>query len=278
MKEPEGTAVLNMGLPGSGKTRSIITLLQADLEVFVIGTEARFLETLLDTLRELKIPIDKLHWQTIEPMKASWSAMIESARIINQLSYESLTQIKTGIRKQDYDQFIYLLMALSNFKCERTGKEYGPVDDWGADRALAIDGLSGINIMARDLVVGSKPVIAQGEWGVAMENEERLFLKLCSVLKCFFVLNAHVEREKDEVTGSTMNQVAVLGSKLAPRFPRHFSEVVLSYREGANYYWSTTTPLYALKKRSLPLSDKITPTYVPLVEAWRKRLATAKGE
>ncbi len=277
LKEPEGAAILNIGLPGAGKTRAIVTLLQAGLEVFVVGTEARFTETLLDTVAELKQPIERLHWQLIEPMKASWTAMIESANLINTLSYESLTQIKSGIRKGDYHQFITLLKALANFRCDRTGESYGPVDSWGSDRALVIDGLSGVNTMAMDLVVGSKPVKAQGEWGVAMDNEERLFMKLCSDTKCFFVLNAHVEREKDEVTGGTSVQVAALGTKLAPRFPRFFSEVVLSHRIGNEYWWSTATPFYTLKRRFLPLSEKIEPTYVPLVNAWRKRIATAQG-
>lgn len=278
LPEPEGSAVLNLGMPGGGKTYCLATLIEAGLDLFVIGTEARFLESLVDAIQAKGLPMDKLHYQLIEPMKASWASLISSAKTINSLSYEALTQIKQGIDKPSYGQFIKLLEALAAFRDDRTGVVEPPVEQWGPDRALAIDGLSGVNMMAMDLVVGSKPVKAQGEWGVAMDNEERLFHKLTADTKCFFVLNAHVEREKDEVTGGTSVQVSALGSKLAPRFPRFFSEVVLSHRIGTEYWWSTVTPTYALKKRALPLSEKIPPSYVPLVKAWHARIAALRAQ
>ena len=265
-----------MGMPGDGKSFSLPTLINAGLELFVIGTEPRYKESLLDGMAHYKADMNKLHYMSINPVVASWSAMIASAKIINQFSYEQLSQIKSGVEKSSYDQFIKLLTALSDFVDERTGQRFGAVDSWGPDRALAIDSLSGVNLMALDLVVGSKPVRAQGEWGVAMDNEERLFNKLCSSTKCFFVLTAHVERETDEITGATLNQVGTLGRKLAPKFPRFFSEVVRAYRDGNNYYWSTNTPMYVLKKRSLPLSDKMPPDFRPIVEAWKARLALQK--
>ena len=54
-----------------------------------------------------------------------------------------------------------------------------------------------------------------------------------------------------------------------------FGEVVLARQEGDGYYWATSFPSYALKKRSLPLSSKLDPTFRPIIEAWRKR-STAK--
>lgn len=265
-----GAAILLIGPSGTGKTYSISTLVEAGLEVFVIGTEKKHMESLLDAMRDRKLPLEKLHWQTIAPYNPSWEAMIKSANLINTLSFKSLTELE-GIEKSSHGQFIQLLQALSNFKDERTGASFGPVEKWGPDRALVIDGLSGLNIMAMDLVAGSKPVKSQANWGVAMEAEERLINTLTSATSCFFVLIGHVEREYDEISGGVTVQVGALGRKLAPKLPRFFSEVVLAKREGNEFFWSTATTGYDLKRRTLPLSEKITPSFVPLIKAWQSR-------
>lgn len=262
-----------MGAPGSGKTDSLVTLAEAGLKLCVIGTEPRFVESLQDSAARRKVSLDNIHWMTVSPMRASFAAMIASAKLINQLSYESLTQIKSGIEKQQYNQFITLLTALSDFRCERTGKLFGPVDKWGPDMALALDSLSGINLMVKSLVVGSKPTAAQGEWGVAMDAEEGLINKLTCDTRCFFTLLAHVDREPNEITGGTTNQVGALGKKLAPRIPRFFSEVVLAHRVADKFYWSNMMAQFELKKRILPFGDQLAPSYVPLVQAWKARLA-----
>lgn len=259
-----------MGGPGSGKTYSLSTLIESGLETFVIGTETRFLDSLLDAVRAKNLDRSRLHTRLIQPLPGKISALIESAKLINDLSFHALTDIKSGIEKKSYTQFITLLQTLADFK-DDAGQSYGPVDSWGVDRALVIDSLSGLNLMAMDLVVGSKPVRAQGEWGVAMDNLERLINTLTSSVKCLFVLTAHVDRETDEVTGGTTLQVGALGRKLSPKLPRFFSEVIHARRDGTSYYWSTATPNYELKKRVLPLSDKIEPTFRPIVEAWRAR-------
>ena len=270
----EGAATLLMGPPGSGKSYSITTLIACGLDVFVLGTEPRYLESYLDSLKARNLPIEKFHYMTVKPLTQSWQSMIDSAKLINTFNIEQLCQMKSGIGKENYNQYIKVLSACANFVDERTGVSYGAIDSWGSDRAFVLDSLSGLNLMALDLVVGSKPTRAQGEWGVAMDNEERLINTWCSALKCFFVLTAHVEREPNEITGGVTVQVGALGRKLAPRIPRFFSEVVLCYREGDKYWWSTTTAMHDLKRRVLPLSDKIAPDFKPIVDAWRSRLVT----
>lgn len=266
-----------MGAPGSGKTDALTTIIEAGLELFVLGTEPRYIESLLDSLKRRNLPIDRLHWHTVEPVKIRFDAMIRNAKLVNSMSFETLSQIKQGMEKSEHGQFIQVLENLANFRDERTGQSFGSVDSWGPDRALALDSLSGLNIMAKDLVVGGKPTAAQGEWGVAMDAEERLINKLSADTRCLFVLTAHVEREPDEITGGSNVVVGALGRKLAPRIPRFFSEVVLARREGDQYFWSTATPTYELKKRVLPFSDKISPSFKPIIDAWRSRLKTATG-
>lgn len=266
-----GTKTLLVGPPGSGKTTSLITFIEAGLDLFVIGTDPGFEESILDAVERKGLPLDKLHYQYIAPASAPWSALLEAAGKVNMMGYDNLSSLKSGISKDGYRQFIHLLSAMSNFVDHRTGKEHGPIDDFKEDCCFAVDSLSGINVMAMDLMIGGKPTAHQGEWGVAMNMEEKLILKLTSDLKCFFVLTAHIEKEPDLVTGIPITMVGALGRKLAPKLPRTFSDVILSVKEGNKFTWSTAAINVDLKSRSLPIADNMPATFVPIVETWRRR-------
>lgn len=275
--ELKAPGVLLEGAPGSGKTTALATLLNCGLEVFAVITEPGGEESLLDGVRLYKAPIDRLHWTYIAPATAPWSALTKMAERINSMGYEDLSKLKSGIDKDAYRQFFQLLGALSNFKCARTGKEYGAVDDFRGDECVVLDSLSGINRMAFQLTVGGKPTAHQGEWGVAMAAEESLIAKLCSDIKVPMILTAHVEPEKDEVDGSIKLMPMALGRRLAPKLPKDFSDVVYSYREGSDFFWSTIATKVDVKTRNLPRKDKLPPNFAPVIEAWRRRVEQAKG-
>ena len=275
--ELRGTKTLLEGAPGSGKTTALITMIEAGLELFVVITDPGGEEALLDAMARRKLPIEKLHWHYVASASPSWQTLMKMSTLITALGYKALSEIKTGVEKQDYQQFMEILKTLFNFKCDRTGEEFGAVDTWGTDRALAIDSLSGVNTMALDMTIGAKPSAHQGEWGVAMNAEAKLITKCCSDIKCFFVLTAHVEREMDETIGRPQLMVGALGRKLAPKLPKDFSDVVLAYREGTEFFWSTIAPNVDLKARTLPLSDKLKPTFDQIIKPWRERVKLAEG-
>lgn len=272
-----GTKTLLIGPPGAGKTWCLPTLIEAGIELFVIITDPGGEESLLDSMAARKLPLDNLHWKYIPCASPSWDTLYNMAKKINTMTYEAITKIKSGIEKQDYQQYMEVISQLFNFTCDRTGLEYGAVDSWGPDRALVIDSLSGINTMSMDMTIGAKPAAHQGEWGVAMNAEEKLIKKLCADLKCFFVLTAHIEREVDEVAGQTQLMVGCLGRKLAPKLPKDFSDVILTYREGTSFFWSTVAPNVDLKARTLPLANKLQPSFGQVVEAWQKRVALTEA-
>jgi len=266
-----GTKTLLVGPPGSGKTTSLVSFIEAGLDLFIIGTDPGFEESILDVMERKNLPLDRLHYQYIAPASAPWSALLDAAAKVNMMNYEGLSTLKSGIGKEGYRQFIHLLTAMSDFTDHRTGESFGPVDGFREDCVFAVDSLSGINVMAMDMMIGGKPTAHQGEWGVAMNMEEKLILKLTSDLKCFFVLTAHIEKEPDLVTGIPLTMVGALGRKLAPKLPRTFSDVILSVKEGSKFTWSTAAINVDLKSRSLPISDNLLPSFVPIVETWRRR-------
>jgi hypothetical protein len=255
-----GFNTLLVGSTGTGKTYSLRTLIDAGITPFVLFTEPG-----MTTLGDLKC--DKLHWKYVAPASPTWDMMIDSATKINTMSLEGLAKLG-GINKQGYGQFRDVLATLANFKCDRCGECFGDVTTWGPDRALIVDSLSGLNIMAMDLVVGSKPVKAMSDWMISMDNLERLVNKLCADTKCHFILTAHLERETDEVTGGVQLMASTLGKKLAPRLPRFFDDVVMCKREGAQFFWSTAAVNADLKSRNLPIADKLEPTFRSIADGW----------
>lgn len=263
IKQIPAPKILLVGSTGCGKTHSIRTLLDAGMEVFCVFTEPG-MEVLSDTDPE------KLHWHYIAPASTPWAQMIDSATKINTMALDSLAKM-TDINKRQHTEFIELLTTLSNFKDDRTGKEFGSVDSWGNDRFLVVDSLSGLNIMAMNLVTGTKPVKSMSDWGIAMDNLERLITKLTVDLNCGLVLTAHLERETDEVTGGVSLMASTLGKKLAPRLPRFFSDVIQAKRIEDKFSWSTATFNVDLKARNVAINDNLPASFVPLLKNWKEK-------
>jgi len=269
-----GVNVLLEGPTGTGKTHAIGTLVDTGIETFVLFTESG-LESLLGywTDRKLAIP-DNLHWHILERPAGSFDTLAKSAETINIMAQEALHKMQDPQRSK-HNQFVGLLKALANFPDDRTGKTFGPVDSWGPDRAVVIDSLTGINPIAMSLVVGSKPVKSQADWGIAQDQIEKLLRQLTDGCKCHFVLTSHVEREVDQVFGGVKITVATLGRALAPKIPPMFSDVILTTGAATKFNWSTVSTQADLKTRNLPLSDAIEPSFAPIIAKWRSRGGTS---
>lgn len=265
MKSEAGTNTLLQGPTGVGKTYAIRTLIDAGITPFVLSTEPGISASLGD------VPPEKLHWHYIAPAMPGWSDMLETAKKINTMSFKALAS--TNFSKAKYNQFYQVLANFASFSCDRDNKNYGSVDSWNTDRCIVVDSLSGLNIMAMDLVVGSKPVKAVGDWGVAMDNLERLIIRLCCGTHCHFTMTAHIEREKDEVTGGISLMPSTLGQKLAPKIPRFFDNVILARKDAeANYYWANKGHNIDLKTRHIiPQSEKLPPSFIQIIENWKTK-------
>jgi hypothetical protein len=265
-----GVNVLLEGPTGTGKTYALGTLAESELEVFYLFTESG-LETTLGywTDRGLDIP-PNIHWHVLGRGSDSFATMASAADTINRLDLTSLSKMQ-DVNRGKHNQFVGLLKALSDFPDDRTGKTFGSVDSWGPDRCLCLDSLTGINPIALSLVVGGKPVKSQSDWGIAMDQIEKLIRQLTDGCKCHFVLTSHVEREMDQVLGGVKLTVSTLGVKLAPKIPPMFSDVILTSREIDKFWWSTANSQADLKARNLPLKDHITPNFTEIIKKWLSR-------
>jgi len=257
-----GTNTLLMGAPGTGKTHAIRTLVDAGLEVFVLFTEPG-MEVLGDT------DPDQVHWHYVAPADVGWDTFMKNAKAVNQFDAATLQKMP-GMNKQAYTQFIDVLNCCADFHCQRTDKKFGPIDSFDTDKAFVFDSLSGLNIMLLDLACGGKPLRTLPDWGIAMDNEEKFLNKLCLSSTCHFVLTAHIDRQVDEVLGGIKLMVSALGKKLGPAIPRFFSDVVMTVREGDKFTWATASAQADTKARNLPWKDQQTPSFVPIIDQWRK--------
>lgn len=266
-----------MGPTGTGKTDCILTLLQAGLEVFVIITESDGIVSLIDGAMRRKLPLDKLHWSYCPPAIMGVSAIMEMATTISSMGFQQVQDIKNGIAKKDTKEAaMKILRLIANFHCERTNKDFGPIAKWESDRALVMDGLSGISDISWMLTLGVKPTAHQGEWNIAQNFIKQVLNQVTADRNFFFMMTAHIEREVDELSGGSKAMVSTLGRKLAPTIPRYFSEVILSKKtitgDKVRFHWSTLDAQADTKNRTLPLSNDLEPSFVPVVEAYRKRL------
>jgi hypothetical protein len=269
-----GVNCLIMGPAGTGKTHQLGSL--AD-EMVKSGGEffALFLESGAESFfgywtdRNLPIP-PGVHWHTLKAPTAGFADMLADANKINTLSLESLAKMSDPNRGK-HNQFVSLLTALNDFKCDRTGESFGSVAQWTASRALAIDGMAGLGRAAMSLVVGGKPVKSQSDWGIAQDQVEKLLRMLCDGCACHFVLLAHVERETDMVLGGVKLMVATLGRALAPKIPAMFSDVILSVRDGLKFSWDTASAIADVKTRNLPIKSGMDAGFGPVIAKWKSR-------
>lgn len=265
-----GFNVLLMGPAGTGKTTAIGTLVEAGVEVFYLALEPG-LESLLGYFTDRNKPIPpNLHWHQVESQKASFAELLSNAKKVNTMALDTLAKLADPNRSK-YNQFEKILEALNDFKDDRTGQSFGCTDTWGPGRALVVDGMAGLCRAAMGLVIGGKPVSNQSDWGIAQKQVETLLFMLTNQLKCHFVLISHVERETDAVLGGTKIMLSSLGKALGPKLPPMFSDVILTWREGATWGWDTGSAMADVKTRNLAINSKLPADFGPIVKKWQSR-------
>ena len=287
-----GTNTLLMGEVGSGKTTALPSFIRAGLEcdrklqVLAILTEPNGEESLLEGMRVhappglSSLPMDRLHYAIVPLMVEPFSVFMRTAERIGDMTYAKIAGDVPSIygKQNTGDQpFMRLLHHLNDFTNQR-GENLGPIEQLDSNWLVAIDSLSGVNKLIRQLHVGLKPSMHQGEWGTIMSLEDSFITRFVSATNCWTCCTAHIDKEMDEVLGKPQFMPALLGRKLAPVVPRLFSDVILAYRTGTNFRWSTTRADYSsLKARNLPYSDNLEPKFGLIVQKWLERIELARG-
>lgn len=272
-----GPKVLLEGPSGTGKTYALGKLVEwaaaqtPAVEVFVLFTE-NGLETLLGYWKDrgLEVP-SNLHWHSTLTKPLSIASLMDAADKVGKLSYESITKMVDANRGGENNAFYKILAACANFPDDRTGKTFGAIDAFGADKIFVIDSLSELANAAFKMVVGSKPTASMPDYGVAQNNLMN-FLRLCTQgLQCTFVMTAHVDRLQDEITGGVKLMTKSIGKAMANDIPQLFSDVIYTVREGTQFFWDTAAANVDVKTRNLPIAAKQPPDFGTIMTKWKVR-------
>ncbi len=259
----KGSTTLIIGGIGVGKTHDLQTLIGSGIKPFIIATEPG-IQAVLGHL-----PKGSYHLKYIAPGVISLADMLKNAKMLNSSTIKAIANLD-DITKSKFQQYLDVIETCANFKCDITGESFGAVDEWNTDRALCLDTLSGFNRMCIDFVVGSKPVLAQIDWQVAQNINASFIRLLTNACRCHVIVNAHAEKELDELTGGARIMASSLGKKLAPLLPRDFDNVLLKeVSSEGKFSWSSVPGKADLKSRHLPRSDKLIPDFKQIIEAWK---------
>lgn len=269
-----GLNIILMGPSGTGKTFSLHTLVESGLETFCLFLEPG-LETLIGVYADANKPIPpNLHWHYLQPKTQGFNSLKQTADLIGKFDLSGLGKMKDMNRSLN-NQMTEMYTILNDFIDQRTGTKYGPVDSWDNSFVLVIDGLSALVRIAFDMQIGTKPVRDVSDWGIVQQALMACIHKLTSGCNCHVVIIAHVERETDLVLGGSKITVSVPGKAIAATILQPFSDVILTTRDGANFYWDTANTQADLKTRNLPIQSKLPADFRPIVEKWRSRAKLA---
>lgn len=263
--------ILLMGEIGTGKTRSLLTLLPeftdphtgevgkgAGLETFVIAMEPGY-----DAVFGSNSCAQGLHVHYIAPATVSWQTI---KNYVNLLSSKNLDEVlkMTDPGKRQYVQFMEVFNSCADFICDVCKQSFGDISEWTEDRAICLDGLTSLSTVAMHAVVGGKPIRSFPEYGACMEFIEAFFKLYWGNTRCTSVCLAHIDREKNPTSGMSTVTVHTWGQKLAPRLVKIPDEVIIAQHENGRYSWSTVDSDIVLKRRRLPESASLQPTFAQL--------------
>jgi archaellum biogenesis ATPase FlaH len=269
-----GIKVLLEGPSGTGKTYAIGPLVEWAVanqkEVFVLFTE-NGLETLLGYWTDKGKPIpDNLHWRTLNTKPLGLKSLIDAADKVGKMTYESLTKLQDATRSQN-NAFHTILMTCADFPDDRTGQTFGSVDSWDNNRIFVIDSLSELANASMKMVIGNKPTAAPPDYGIAQNNLMNFLRLLTTGCQCHFILTAHVDRIKDDITGGIRLMTKAIGQAISGDIPPLFSDVIFTVREGTDFSWDTASMNVDVKTRSLPIAAKQRPDFSVIMNKWQAR-------
>lgn len=276
MNDLAGPKILLEGPSGTGKTYALGTMVEwaakqnPPFEVFCMFTE-NGLETLLGYFADKgqKAP-DNLHWHVVRTPVLDLAALTDGADKAGKLSYEALTKAIDGNRGAN-NPWLKFLTALADVPCDRTGKKFGNIGDWKNDRILINDSLSETANACFKMVTGNKPVASQPDYQVAQNNLVNWLRYMTQSLQCTFVITAHVQRQINEVAGTTQLMTKAIGKAIGDEIPQLFSETIFTVREGNAWYWDTAAANVDTKTRYLPVQSKIRPDFGQIMDKWAAR-------
>jgi hypothetical protein len=254
------------GEAGTGKTCSLRTLLNTGQKVRFLAAENNALSGIAAALRLWqteqkktgKLDLDPEQFAVMIPTrpKRGIADIIKNQTKFLDLALDKQTTTADPERRK-YTRYLEVLKSTSAFVDTTSGKNFGNVEDWGADTTFAVDSLTIICEAIVQGTVGGKLATTQQEWGIMQKTLIEFMRFLTEDLRCNVVLLGHPTKETDQLNGGQKIYPANLGQALNNLLPSYFTEVLYSYRRGKDFLWSTQHNQAVTRQTVLPLSNEL---------------------
>ncbi len=258
------TKLLNVGVPGSGKTGATACLVKAGYRLIIVDYD-NGVDILINLLKDDKPALDRLYYETFtDPMQLT----VGQARTKDEGTKTTSMIVTKGVPTA----FTRSLAGLNRWKFpveEGSSETYdlGNIGDWGPETVLLIDslGLAGeaalrfirqLNQHQFDMFT------SQPDYGQAMGMLEGMLQLLYSdSVKCHVIINSHITYLEDIMRGALLGFPRALGSKLPPKVGGYFNSIVNTATVGAGK--SSKKVIRTTSESSVELKLPIAPNTLP---------------
>lgn len=230
------TKLLNLGMPGSGKTGATACLVKAGYRLIVVDFD-NGVDILVNLLQDDIKALERLYYETftdeLQLVKGQSRTKDDKAKPISMI-----------VTKGTPTAFTNALGALTKWKFpveEGSSETYdlGNIASWGPETIVMIDSLGFAGIAAlrfiRQLNMHQfDNFTSQPDYGQAMDMIEGMLQLLYSdSIKCHVIVNSHITFLEDILKGSIIGLPRALGSKLPPKVGGYFNSIVHTTTVGA---------------------------------------------
>lgn len=265
------TDIFLYGLPGSGKTVSLTSLLQfPNLKLRVLSTEQNSLIGLRNGLKKYGIKPEpgQLVVQQVVENRGETVLKSEVTRTVmyhNLDEKEALAQkISSGERKK-FAQFLNVQKSLVNFVgidfATKEPMDLGNIGSWDSNTVFAVDGISAVTRALFAETTGDRIAVNRNDYGTVQKRLETFTTSVLTSTKASVIMLGHAKRAADEVTGVENITPDLPGIALSSSYGQHYTDSIYADRNGNNFYWVGFRNGVLTSPRSLPAKDRLVPDF-----------------
>ncbi len=263
------TKLLNVGIPGSGKTGATACLVLAGYRVIAVDFD-NGVDILVNLLKHDREALDRLYCET-------FTDKMQLVKGHSRTADDKLKPSAMIVTKGTPTAFINALAGLTRWKFpveDGSSETYdlGNIGDWGPDTIVLIDslgfaGMAALRFVRQLNMHQLDSFTSQPDYGQAMEMLEGMLQLLYSdSVKCHVIVNSHITFLEDILKGSLIGLPRALGSKLPPKVGGYFNSIVHTTTVGvgksARRVIKTTSE--GLVELKLPILPNTLPSELPL--------------
>ncbi len=230
------TKLLNVGIPGSGKTGATACLVKAGYRLIVVDFD-NGVDILVNLLQDDKEALERLYYETFTDQMQLITGQ-------SRVKDDKTKPISMIVTKGTPTAITKALNGLNRWKFpveEGSSETYdlGSIASWGPETILMIDSLGFAGVAAlrfiRQLNMHQfDNFTSQPDYGQAMDMIEGMLQLLYSnSIKCHVIVNSHITFIEDILKSSIIGLPRALGSKLPPNVGGYFNSIVHTVTVGA---------------------------------------------